>query len=132
MKTEVKLPDKRSELLKLALSNLELIEEDPFYEVKMAIWHDRNFENEKCQVCFAGSVMAKTLDAPFREYVCPDTFNYETMAKLYWLDRVRTGYVDCLSPIYPFPTYLHSYKESPEGFKLWVRTVIEQLEKEGK
>lgn len=56
-----KLPEKPSELLKLAMLDLEKVEADPRYRVDMGEWHK---PNGRCSVCLAGSVMAKTLGLP--------------------------------------------------------------------
>ena len=53
------LPDKPSELIRVALADLEKVEADPRYSVHMGDWH-RSFGNY-CAVCLAGSVMAMSL-----------------------------------------------------------------------
>ena len=39
-----KLPEKKSELIRLALKNLQECEEDPKYKVNMARWHDLDID----------------------------------------------------------------------------------------
>ena len=56
-----RLPDKPSELLILAMEDIERVEADPRYKIDMGSWHE---PNGKCKVCAAGSVMAKTLKLP--------------------------------------------------------------------
>ena len=53
-----KLPNKPSELLKVALTDLELVEGDSKYRVDMRNWHTPQYD-KTCEVCLAGSVMAK-------------------------------------------------------------------------
>ena len=53
------LPDKPSELIRLALSDLEKCEGDSRYEVDMNEWHVPTQKGHVCYVCLAGSVMAK-------------------------------------------------------------------------
>lgn len=54
-----KLPDKPSDLIELALTDLEKCESDPYYEIDMGSWHHP--EDGKCLVCLAGAVMAQSL-----------------------------------------------------------------------
>ncbi len=56
-----KLPDKPSELIRVALADLRKCEEDPCYEINMAEWHAPH--GGRCEVCLAGSVMAQSLGA---------------------------------------------------------------------
>ena len=53
------LPDKPSELIRLALADLRKCEADPRYLIDMAQWH-RPVTSELCHVCLAGAVMART------------------------------------------------------------------------
>src|SRR5690242_14702523 len=90
MKT--KLPEKLSELILVALADLEAVERDPDYLVEMCSWHE---PNGKCKVCFAGSVMARSLNAPLRKFVRPGSYDLHTESRLLALDRVRQGWVCC-------------------------------------
>jgi hypothetical protein len=59
------LPDKPSDLLQLALDDLELCEKDRNYTIDMSEWHTPSQdESEKCAVCIAGAVIAKTGQRP--------------------------------------------------------------------
>lgn len=98
MKKEIvenmKLPDKSSKLLLLALRDLELIERDPNYKVNMGVFHDSVFKTgSKCSVCLAGSVIAKTLKCPkeFGANITPDAYPFHIWGKLYLLDNMRQG-----------------------------------------
>jgi hypothetical protein len=63
---DIQCPDKMSEILTLAIDDLELCEKDPNMEVNMGEWVTvANFyssnTNPKCYACLAGGVMVKTL-----------------------------------------------------------------------
>lgn len=85
-----RLPDKPSELLLLALTDLEMCENDPRYEIYMGNWHA---PNGRCRVCAAGAVMAKSLGAPPRDIWGPEDFDEDTERKLRAIDFFRTGAV---------------------------------------
>jgi hypothetical protein len=86
-----KLPDKPSELLMLAMTDLEIIEKNPKYIISMSNWHDP-FE-AKCSVCHAGAVMANSLKVPINECVSPNTsdFSDDNNIKLQAIDGFRRG-----------------------------------------
>ena len=52
--------NKLSELLNLALDDIELVNNDYDYAINMNTWHTREYEHEQCEVCLAGSMLAKT------------------------------------------------------------------------
>jgi len=56
-------PSKPSELIRLALRDLKAVESDPDYVVEMAEWHAPR-DDGYCALCFAGAVMAKSLQMP--------------------------------------------------------------------
>lgn len=61
MKT-IKLPNKPSKLIRIALSDLYAIEKDKRYTIEMGRWHEPTVDAEGqpiCAVCLAGSVMAR-------------------------------------------------------------------------
>ena len=85
--------NKLSELLNLALDDLELVENDDDYAINMKTWHYQDKESDPCEVCLAGSVLAKTFNVS-------KTYNFnssdvsigqETMPKLYAIDCIREG-----------------------------------------
>lgn len=96
MKTR-KLPNKMSELILLALRDLKKIEKLKSYEVDMREWHtapeDTYGESTKCQVCFAGSVISRTLKMPKNKTVDMSMFSNKMSNKFYALDSLRQGYV---------------------------------------
>lgn len=132
-----KLPNKLSELIRVALADLELVEGDPRYQVNMERWHRPDFKKNTCQVCLAGSVMAKTLEAPADEF---KTYgDYTQGYKLVALDYVRCGnlhyglrYMKCtnfqgLPEIVDVP----EYGEDSEGFKKALLHIVKILESRG-
>lgn len=90
-KSEFKLPDKPSELIRLALKDLELVEKDDHYVVDMDTWHEYIRFKSKCSVCLAGSVMAKSLDAS--PYLSLNMRHFSQVGKLMALDNFRLGYI---------------------------------------
>lgn len=68
MKTKTpQLPNKPSELIRVAIADLKKAEKSRLYKIDMGTWHE---PNGKCAVCFAGSVMAFSCKAnPKEEYV---------------------------------------------------------------
>lgn len=126
------LPDKPSDLILVALRDLELCELNDNYIIAMHLWHD-NFRGY-CHVCFAGVVMSQTLKAPGVRNLLPYEFDDKTSSKLEALDEFRKGDVlEGLKTIgKPCPkkiNYIHvtAYAESPEGFKQDMRLMAQQL-----
>ena len=70
----VKLPRKMSALITLALADLVKCERSEKYAVCMGGWHEPDTFSGTCYVCFAGAVMAKTLDADMARVFTPDHF----------------------------------------------------------
>lgn len=90
------LPDKMSDLIELALMDLEAVENNPQYSVNMGFWHEPRFDTGMgvfCAVCFAGAVMANTLKADVNMDAFPGRFDKETETKLLSLDDLRRGEV---------------------------------------
>ncbi len=88
-----KLPDKPSELIRVALADLEKCEKDPGYKIEMDVWHEPRSEGGKCEVCLAGSVMAKTLSVDRIMDADPSEFPEAVHLKLCALDSFRCGEV---------------------------------------
>ncbi len=99
MKKELKeLPDKPSELVELAIKDLMLCHEDPRYEIEYGVWHRTYSNSKQCYVCFAGSVIAQTLQACPSNIVSPLNFildssplSYRQIHKLYALSSFSFG-----------------------------------------
>lgn len=96
MKFATVLPDKLSALLRVALKDLKAVEADPNYEVYMGEWHTPTHMNGKpvCLACFAGSVMAKSLNLAPTKHQGLSTFSAGTWRKFYALNAVRTSNID--------------------------------------
>lgn len=88
--TQKTLPDKPSELIRVALNDLKKIEKTKGYEVDMESWHDSY--NSKCLVCLAGAVMVKSLKAEKNKSLFPVHFPTER-EKLRVLNDLRMGEV---------------------------------------
>lgn len=81
-------PTKLSDLIQLALDDIDAIEKDPRYVVDMNWWHMPM--DVACHVCLAGAVMARSLEVPI------DACSYPHYHKGWWaalkaLDAVRQG-----------------------------------------
>jgi hypothetical protein len=84
---------KPSELLRLAIGDLEKVEAMPeTYKVNMGAWHDKA-NREQCHVCLAGAVMAMTLHVPPDEDSSPGHFT-ECAGHLHALNHFRVGNVE--------------------------------------
>src|SRR5687767_4349571 len=131
-----RLPDKPSDLILLALHDLEAVEKDERYRVNMYAWHD---PNGRCSVCLAGAVMAGTLGASPNVHRAPFMFDDDTRWKLRSLDALRAGSIsEALRywvvdrphtlPPYDEPT---DYEHDPEGFKNDMAMLAGILQAEG-
>lgn len=113
------LPERLSDLLELAIGDLEKCETDPGYVVAMGSWHEEITPLDKwevasiaddldviedqrarlaegrsvCAVCMAGAVMAQTCRAPREESVGPSGYDQDTERRLLALDLLRQGFV---------------------------------------
>lgn len=91
-----KLPDKPSELIELALKDLETVEKlSILYKVDMATWHDKLvLFKQKCKVCLAGAVIACSLGESVFKHIRPEDFkgtDPDTYYKLISLNYFRMG-----------------------------------------
>jgi hypothetical protein len=142
------LPDKPSELLEVALHDLELVEQNPLYEIDMSKWHSagqtsKRFENgivvetnTPCEVCLAGSVLAMSLEIPRDTYVDPCDLGDQVLHnKLLAIDQLRRGEIDealdRLSieqpDLLPDNVNVVDYVYDKERFKSDIRKLIELL-----
>ena len=88
------LPDKPSDLIRVAIADLEKCEADPSYSIDMSEWHRPS--GEVCRVCLAGAVMAKTQATDPREDVSPGSItDGHDWNALRSLDDFRTGDWGC-------------------------------------
>lgn len=89
-----RLPNKLSELMKVALTDLELVESDPSYIIIMDQWHKSQRDSfiNKCEVCAAGAVIAKTLKGDMLQTLLPDDFDDNDIGeKLRAINSLRVG-----------------------------------------
>ena len=84
-------PIKPSALIRLALRDEKKTHASSDYRVDMKDWHVPG--TSKCAVCFAGAVMAFTLDADLKCYLIPKEFDPHTSNCLLALDSFRLGKV---------------------------------------
>lgn len=87
--TSLELPAIPSELIRVAIADLTVIEADPRYRVDMSHWHKANGQ---CAVCLAGAVIANRINDP-TVTLAPSSFPIETMQRLTALDLFRAGYM---------------------------------------
>lgn len=88
----MKLPSKMSQLILVALKDLAKVEKDSRYRINMNMYHGTLWqESEKCPVCLAGAVMAKTLKTPIHEMREPTDWPKGIREKLYAIDYLRVG-----------------------------------------
>ena len=110
-----KAPKKLSQAIMLALNDLALVEQDSRYKVKMDEWHIKN--NNKCEVCFAGSVMAKTCEVPLNELTCPSDFSADWNIVFRALNYVRLGEIHrALNMMYLDGSFGNYYELSVDFF----------------
>ena len=114
------LPNDPSELIRLAIADLEKVEKDSRYEVDMGTWHYGS--GAKCFVCLAGSVMAGTLGTDASESLVPGYFSDDDRNRLHALNCFRAGDISYglgLLGIYS-PAWRRTiwpYGEDPDRFK---------------
>jgi hypothetical protein len=87
---QVRLPDKLSDLLELAVADCLEVEAEGKHEFDMTVYYERL--NGHCAVCMAGAVMLRRL--PHNEtadMLSTRQWGAETQRKLYAIDDMRTG-----------------------------------------
>lgn len=125
------LPDKLSDLLELALADLEKAEADPQCVIDMDIWREE-YGDGFCAVCLAGCVMRYSLN------VMPKTAFAYFEGPMDALDWVRRGY---LSPALgsmrlddsrvPDSVDVARYEDDPAAFKADMRSIVTLLREKG-
>lgn len=94
MQKALKLPNKLSDLMEVALKDLAKAERSAFYNAEMGSWHQPQYNRGdvvSCDVCFAGSVIAFTLHADKDSQMAPSMFSRDLHGKLIALNSVRNG-----------------------------------------
>lgn len=101
-----KLPEKRSELLRLAVRDAIKISQNPKFEFYMGDWYvkfkwddttNRLVKRDKCTVCLAGAVMVctlKVLSDSIEANVKPSHFDLDIRKKLHLINDLRQGVYD--------------------------------------
>lgn len=138
------LPNKMSDLIEVALEDLTKVEADQRYRVRMNDWHVPPHSGEtRCAVCFAGAVMAKSLDAAIASESFPDDYEEDTGRKLSALDQVRVGWVsEALRIMHEDADEYHaheelndfrvvSYAEDPARWREDMVAIVARLREEG-
>ena len=132
-----------SGLLRVALADFELCEQDPQYTINMFHWH---LPHSPCAVCFAGGVMAQTIGLERTTMIC-GYYNLDALftplvsQQLRALNDLRLGAAfdawDNLElPTEEYPlrclTYVvPEYAEDRAGFKWAMRRMADRFEKAG-
>jgi hypothetical protein len=82
-----------SELLTIALNDLEKVEKDPIYQVRMDVWHQGiGRYGDQCAVCLAGAVLAKTLEVDPSLNASPGRMgSVDNVDQLLAIDKLRSG-----------------------------------------
>lgn len=134
-----KLPDKPSELIRVALADLRKVEAMPdVYKIDMGDWHAVDDDSNHCFVCLAGSVMAQTLKVDAGSNCEPWDFDEVTCGKLEALNEFRAGCVraglSCLD-VENGPSVddreMARYADNPEAFHRDMQTLASDLEAVG-
>lgn len=137
----LQLPTLPSAVLKIALDDMELVEKDKRYRIHMGTWHSGRAWGDKCAVCFAGGVMAKTFDCDITATCFPAGFGVWNSQIFLALDYIKSGNVlefltllrvplstiKCYCNINDLPTY----ETNPTLFKKKLREFQSVLESEG-
>ena len=138
-----KLPDLPSDLITLALNDLEKCRAMPqIYTIDMEVWHDGMGEYHKCEVCLAGAVMAQTLQTPLHVSIDPSNcaFAVADSNKLLALNGFRGGairYGVSFMGIEPLPKSIKGfygitpYEDDPAAFIKDMRALAADLAKHG-
>lgn len=132
-----RLPEKPSELIELALHDLELAEKDGRYRIYMFGWHMPHYG--VCHVCFAGAVMAFSLGCDPNCGTGPRQFDAYSSKRFNFLDSARRGSVveawKKLSDGYqecPLDDRsVAEYAKNPESFKSDMRGLAREFREAG-
>ena len=132
-------PKRMSEALRLAVSDLVEAEQSPIHVVNMEYFHTQL--DGFCHVCFAGSVIASTLEADPTTNTDERRFGYEWRQVFMFLDAVRDGDIEEAkrrfhgggSDYYGGKNTLGitKYHEDPDQFKTDMLDLADLLESEG-
>lgn len=132
------LPNKPSELIALALHDLELAEKSDDYDINMYCWHAPDSRSRKCSVCLAGAVLAFSLGYPKYSPWDEDKPMREK-SKMFALDRLRCGsiydgliYLGIRHPEGMINSmHVTPYEINPRLFKRDMMTIVTKLQENG-
>ncbi len=134
-----RLPSKLSSLILVALKDLEEVEGDERYKVKMLAWHD--VYGNKCEVCLAGAVMAHLPGINRRCIYSPEIFRIRdrpaVAQKLFALDCLRRGVVSYAMKLMNLPECIAfdrriiPYQENRDQFFADMRALAKDLKEAG-
>lgn len=146
---EKRLPELPSDLIKVALGDIERVEADSRYRINMGVWHSPigyMIARSQCEVCFAGAVIAKTLVdetiGPYRQ-ASPSCFSAYNRNRLVALDFFRLGRVYEGACEMGYQTAIReseetwddrtitSYYKDPSSFKRCMHKMANDLKKAG-
>jgi hypothetical protein len=133
-----------SQLIRIALADLEAVEKSECYDVDMAMWHESWNSSVPCSVCFAGSVMAMTLKVARELSIEPGALpngDRTLERRMYALNHIRIGdmraFLDHMDvpkdhPAYSIPDWdVTHYNDDPGEFKVDMRNAASRLESLG-
>lgn len=94
--SEVKLPDKLSDLLELAIKDCMRVSRRKNHALEMGTWLRITDDGKSCSACMAGAVMLcelKETEQKLREerYVCPGDYSDDVERKLLAINYLRSG-----------------------------------------
>lgn len=123
-------------LIRDAIHDLTLQENTPGIKIDMDEWHHPNEITGCCEVCFAGSTMARRLCTDTRTWLGPYDFNDATAQKLEALNHFRLGNVSSallelglgLPPGIDDPFSVTRYAHDPSQFKEDMLELARKLE----
>jgi hypothetical protein len=138
-----KLPDKLSDLIALALRDLEACEQDPDYKIDMEFWHAP--KDGVCLVCLAGAVLSQSCGVEKDVKMYPSRVDSPIRRKLYVLDAVRCSNMAFAFyhmeqatgvSVYAWGTkyrscYITPYEQDKDAFKRDLRNLVTGLRKDG-
>ena len=131
-----KLPQKLSDILELALEDLNQVERDPNYYVSMGVWHTPSTvgfgdkEREVCMVCLAGSLLAKSVKIPLQiTYTEMDTDRY-VQNNMRAIDNARVG--DFQNALYSMGVSAENVSKFEKKFYSQIKTPLVEYERDSK
>ena len=120
---------KLSELLEVAVNDYKKITKDNRYCFEPNLWHTKQYihksSSNRCNVCLAGCVIAKTLDIPSHKETDPKEFDFRTENYLYAID----SFLHCRFYTMIESFYIGKYNLEARG-ELWEEKFIKEFGRE--